>query len=120
MWYLSIAFVVGVGLLLFAIVRTLSKKDYSRGIWPAGIGVVLVVLVLFLCAGWNHTAYYPSNVDMQSSLTIANSCSSEFTLRTMAIVSLLIPFVLAYIVYAWYSIDKKKIDRDEISHGDAY
>ncbi|HCN54422.1 MAG: cytochrome d ubiquinol oxidase subunit II [Prevotella sp.] len=120
MWYLSIAFVVGVGLLLFAIVRTLSKKDYIRGIWPAGIGVVLVVLVLFLCAGWNHTAYYPSNVDMQSSLTIANSCSSEFTLRTMAIVSLLIPFVLAYIVYAWYSIDKKKIDRDEISHGDAY
>lgn len=120
MWYLSIVLVVGVGLLLYAIVRTLFKRDYIRGIWPAGIGVVLVVLVLFLCAGWNHTAYYPSNVDMQSSLTIVNSCSSEFTLRTMAIVSLLIPFVIAYIVYAWYSIDKKKIDRDEISRGDAY
>lgn len=120
MWYLSIVLVVGVGLLLYAFVRTLFKRDYIRGIWPAGIGVVLVVLVLFLCAGWNHTAYYPSNVDMQSSLTIVNSCSSEFTLRTMAIVSLLIPFVIAYIVYAWYSIDKKKIDRDEISRGDAY
>ena len=120
MWYLSIVLVGGVGLLLYAIVRTLFKRDYIRGIWPAGIGVVLVVLVLFLCAGWNHTAYYPSNVDMQSSLTIVNSCSSEFTLRTMAIVSLLIPFVIAYIVYAWYSIDKKKIDRDEISRGDAY
>ena len=120
MWYLSIVLVVGVGLLLYAFLRTLFKRDYIRGIWPAGIGVVLVVLVLFLCAGWNHTAYYPSNVDMQSSLTIVNSCSSEFTLRTMAIVSLLIPFVIAYIVYAWYSIDKKKIDRDEISRGDAY
>ena len=107
MWYLSVVLVIGVVLLLYGIVRTVVSKTYVRGIWPAGIGVVLVVLVLFLCAGWNQTAYYPSNADLQSSLTIANSSSSEFTLRTMAYVSLLIPFVLAYIVYAWWSIDKK-------------
>jgi cytochrome d ubiquinol oxidase subunit II len=78
------------------------------------------VLALLLCTGWNNTAYYPSNVDLQSSLTIANSCSSEFTLRTMAIVSLLIPFVLAYIFYAWRKIDSRKIDLDEINKGEAY
>ena len=111
---------LGVVLLLTGIVRTVLSSHFNKGIWWSGIGTVLAVTALFLMAGWNDTAYYPSNVDLQSSLTIANSCSSEFTLRTMAIVSLLIPFVLAYIVYAWYSIDKKKIDRDEISHGDAY
>jgi cytochrome d ubiquinol oxidase subunit II len=108
---------VGVVLLLYGVVRTIVSKTYVGGIWPAGIGVVLVVLVLLLCAGWNNTAYYPSNVDLQSSLTIANSCSSEFTLRTMAVVSLFIPFVLAYIVYAWWSIDKKKLDKDELKEG---
>jgi cytochrome d ubiquinol oxidase subunit II len=120
MWYLTIILLVGVVALLYAMIRTIIKKTYIRGIWPAGIGVVLVVLVLLLFAGWNNTAYYPSNADLQSSLTIANSCSSEFTLRTMAIVSIFIPFVLAYIVYAWYSIDKKKIDKDELAHDDAY
>jgi len=120
MWYLTIVLLVGVVLLIYAIIKTVVSKTYIRGIWPAGIGVVLVVLVLLLSAGWNHTAYYPSYVDLQSSLTIANSCSSEFTLRTMAVVSLLIPFVLAYIVYCWYSLDKKKIDKDEIARGDAY
>ena len=114
MWYLTIVLLVGVALLLFAIIKTVMSKTYNKGIWPAGIGVVLVVLVLLLCAGWNHTAYYPSNVDLQYSLTIGNSCSSEFTLRTMAIVSLLIPFVLAYIFYAWRAIDSKKITKDEI------
>lgn len=120
MWYLTIILLVGVVALLYAMIRTIVKKTYIKGIWPAGIGVVLVVLVLLLFAGWNNTAYYPSNADLQSSLTIANSCSSEFTLRTMAIVSIFIPFVLAYIVYAWYSIDKKKIDKDELAHDDAY
>jgi cytochrome d ubiquinol oxidase subunit II len=120
MWYLTIILLVGVVALLYAMIRTIVKKTYIRGIWPAGIGVVLVVLVLLLFSGWNNTAYYPSNADLQSSLTIANSCSSEFTLRTMAIVSIFIPFVLAYIVYAWYSIDKKKIDKDELAHDDAY
>lgn len=120
MWYLSVVLLAGVALLLYGIVRTAVNVRYTSGIWPAGIGVVLVVLVLFLCAGWNHTAYYPSNVDLQSSLTIVNSSSSLFTLKTMAVVSLLIPFVLAYIAYAWHAMDKKKIDRDEIAHGDAY
>lgn len=76
--------------------------------------------VLLLIAGWNNTAYYPSNVDLQSSLTIANSSSSEFTLTTMSIVSLFIPFVLAYIVYVWYAMDKDKITKEEVKQGDVY
>ena len=120
MWYLTIVLLVGVVLVLFGIGKTVFSKNYYKGIWPAGIGTVLVVLVLLLCAGWNNTAYYPSTADLQSSLTIQNSCSSEFTLRTMAIVSLFIPFVLAYIIYAWRSIDKKKLDKKEIEEGEAY
>lgn len=120
MWYLIIVILIGVVLLLGGIALTVFKHDYIKGIWPAGIGVVLVVICLFLTAGWNNTAYYPSNADLQSSLTITNSCSSEFTLTTMAWVSLLIPFVLAYIFFAWRAIDKKKIDREEISDGHAY
>lgn len=120
MWYLSVVLLIGVVLLLYGIGRTVFCKSYIKGIWPAGIGVVLVVVVLFLLVGWNNTAYYPSNADLQSSLTIANSSSSLFTLKTMAIVSIFIPFVLAYIVYAWWSIDKKKIDKEEIDHEDAY
>lgn len=118
MWYLLIVLLLGVVLLLYAVIRTIKSKTYVGGIWPAGIGVVLVVLCLLLCAGWNNTAYYPSNADLQSSLTIANSSSSEFTLRTMTYVSLLIPFVLAYIFYAWKAIDKKKIDAEEITDDD--
>lgn len=120
MWPLFILFVAGVVLLLYAIVRTLTSKTYIKGIWPAGIGVVLVVLVLLLCAGWNNTAFYPSNADLQSSLTIQNACSSEFTLRTMALVSLLIPFVLAYIFYAWRAMDRKKLTRQEIAEEESY
>ncbi len=120
MWYLAIVLLVGVVLLLFGIVKTVLSTTYIKGIWPAGIGVVLVVLVLLLIAGWNNTAYYPSNADLQSSLTIMNSSSSEFTLRTMAIVSLFIPFVLAYIVYVWHAMDSKKITKEEIKHEDAY
>ena len=120
MWYVALTLVVGVVLVLYGIVRTIYNKVYIFGIWFAGIGVVMVVLSLLLSAGWNNTAYYPSIANLQSSLTIANSCSSEFTLHTMAVVSLLIPFVLAYIVYAWRCIDKKKLDHDEISRGEAY
>ena len=120
MWYLTILLLVGVVLVLYAIGKTIISKDYIQGIWPAGIGVVLVVLPLLLMSAWNHTAYYPSTADLQSSLTLANSCSSEFTLRTMFYVSLLIPFVLAYIAYAWYSLDKKKLDKEEIADGHAY
>ena len=120
MWYLLVMLLVGVVLTLYGIVRTIVSKTYIQGIWPSGIGVVLVVLSLLLCVGWNNTAFYPSTADLQSSLTIANSCSSEFTLRTMAIVSLLIPFVLAYIVYAWRAIDRRKIDHEEITKGESY
>ena len=120
MWYLLVMLLVGVVLTLYGIVRTIVSKTYIQGIWPSGIGVVLVVLSLLLCVGWNNTAYYPSTADLQSSLTITNSCSSEFTLRTMAIVSLLIPFVLAYIVYAWRAIDRRKIDHEEITKGESY
>ena len=120
MWYLLIILLIGVVLVLFAIGKTIVSKTYVSGIWPAGIGVVLVVLPLLLCSAWNHTAYYPSTADLQSSLTIVNSCSSEFTLRTMFYVSLLIPFVLAYIVYAWWSMDKKKLTKDEVAGDHAY
>lgn len=120
MWYLLVGFVVGVALLLYGVVRTVVSKTYIKGIWPAGVGVVIVVLVLLLCAGWNNTAYYPSNIDLQDSLTIANSSSSEFTLHTMAIVSLLIPFVLAYIFYAWRAIDSKKLSQEDIDNDHAY
>ena len=118
MWPLAIILLAGVVLLLFGIIETVLKPAYIRGIWPAGIGVVLVVLVLFLIAGWNNTAYYPSTADLQSSLTIQNSSSSEFTLKAMFYVSFLVPFVLAYIVYAWRAIDKKEIDRKEIAEDD--
>ncbi len=120
MWPLLIGFALGVVLLLYGIIRTVVSKSYIKGIWPAGIGVVLAVLALLLCAGWNGTAYYPSNVDLQSSLTISNSCSSEFTLRTMFYVSLLVPFVVAYIAYAWYTMDKKKLTKEEIAEEEAY
>ena len=120
MWYLLILLLIGVVLVLFGIGKTIVSKDYIGGIWPAGIGTVLTVLALLLCSAWNHTAYYPSTADLQSSLTMANSCSSEFTLRTMFYVSLLVPFVLAYIIYAWRAIDKKKLDKQEIIDDHAY
>ena len=106
-WPLAVLTVIGVVLLLYGVVRTILSSTYIRGIWPAGIGVVLVVLSLLLVAGWGDTAYYPSNADLQCSLTIANSCSSEFTLHTMFYVSLLVPFVFGYIAYVWRVMDRK-------------
>ena len=130
MWYLLILLLIGVVLVLWGIATEILRgsKWYSQhaslfpfsGIWPAGIGTVLTVLALLLCSAWNHTAYYPSTADLQSSLTMVNSCSSEFTLRTMFYVSLLVPFVLAYIVYAWRAIDKKKLDKQEMEDDHAY
>ena len=117
---LSALLLIGIVLVLFGIYKSSRSVQYRKGIWFTGIGTVLTVLVLLLIAGWNNTAYYPSNIDLQSSLTLANSCSSEFTLRTMAIVSLLIPFVLAYIVFAWRAIDRKRITQEEIEQGEAY
>lgn len=120
MWYLLLLLLAGVVLVLFGIVKTVVSSNYNGGIWPAGVGTVLTVLALLLCSAWNHTAYYPSTADLQSSLTMANSCSSEFTLRVMFYVSLLVPFVLAYIVYCWRAIDKKKLTREEIQSDHAY
>lgn len=111
-------FLVGVVLVLFGIGKTLFVQRFDKGIWFAGVGTVLTVLGLFLVAGYNNTAYYPSGTDLQSSLTLANSCSSLFTLKTMAYVSIAIPFVIAYIFYAWRSIDNKKIDNKEMNDGD--
>ncbi|MDR3118085.1 MAG: cytochrome d ubiquinol oxidase subunit II [Mediterranea sp.] len=112
-------FLLGVALVLFGTGRSIFKAGFTKGIWYAGFGTVFTVLALLLCAGYNHTAYYPSIADTQSSLTIANSCSSEFTLRTMAYVSILVPFVIVYICYAWRSIDRKKIDAREMN-GDGH
>ena len=120
MWYLTIVLLIGVVLVLFGIGKTILSKTYIGGIWPAGIGTVLTVLALLLCSAWNNTAYYPSTADLQSSLTLQNSCSSEFTLTTMFYVSLLVPFVLAYIVYAWRAIDAKKLDKEELKTDHAY
>ena len=111
-------FILGVVGVLYGIIKSVFSKTYRKGIWFAGIGTVLVVLSLFLIVGYNHTSYYPSSADLQSSLTLANSCSSMFTLKTMAYVSVLIPFVLAYIVYAWRALNKKPITMDEIKNED--
>lgn len=120
MWYVLVVLLAGVLLVLAGIGLALFRQPYTKGIWFAGFGTVLTVFSLFLCAGFDNTAFYPSAADLQSSLTIQNSCSSEFTLRTMTFVSILVPFVLAYIVYAWRAIDSKRIDRKEISEDEAY
>lgn len=111
-------FLAGVVLVLFGILKSLFK-DSTNGIWFAGLGTVITVFTLFIIAGFNNTAYYPSSADLQSSLTIENSSSSRFTLTAMSYVSLMVPFVLAYIFYAWKSINNKKIDAlemDEETH----
>ena len=113
-----VLFATGVVLVLTGIGRTLLKPTSVRGIWFAGPGTVLTVLAVLLVAGIDNTAYYPSVSDPQSSLCLANSSSSEFTLQAMAVVSLLVPFVLAYIAYAWHSIDlgglsRKQVESDE-------
>ena len=112
-----VIFLIGVLAVLWGIIRTLWKPAFDKGIWFAGTGTVLTVMALMLVAGYNNTAYYPSTADLQSSLTLTNSSSSAFTLRVMSYVSLLVPFVLAYIFYAWRSIDKKKIDAAEMEGG---
>lgn len=93
------------------------KKESTRGIWFTGGGTIVVVFSLFLLAGYNNTCFYPSNYDLQSSLNIQNSSSSKFTLTTMSYVSLLVPFVVAYIWFAWKEINKKKINETEVTGG---
>ena len=109
-----VMFLLGVLLVLWGIFKGAFQQSRS-GIWPAGIGTVLVVMAVFFIAGYNGTAYYPSCTDLQSSLTIRNSSSSQFTLQVMFWVSLLIPFVVAYIAYAWHQMDRKKITPEEIT-----
>lgn len=118
--WLLVIFLLGVVGVLAGIVRTLLKPGYDKGIWLSGAGTVLTVFALLLSAGYNNTAYYPSVADLQSSLTLANSCSSRFTLEVMAYVSILVPFVLAYIFYAWRRIDNRKIDAKEMKDGPTY
>lgn len=109
-----VTFLAGVVLVLYGIVRTLASKKFRKGIWYTGAGTVLAVTALMLIAGYNNTAFYPSVTDLQSSLTISNSCSSQFTLKVMTIVSFIIPFVLAYIFYAWRKMDKDSLTVEEL------
>ena len=115
-----ILFLVGAVLLVAGVVLTLIKKNYDKGIWWAGPGTVFAVMALFMIAGYYGTAYYPSTTDLQSSLTLSNSCSSEFTLKTMAIVSLIIPFVVAYIAYFWRKMDLPSLTKEELDHTEKY
>ena len=115
-----VMFLVGAVLLVWGVVATLLKKRFKRGIWLSGAGTVMAVMALFMIAGYNNTAFYPSTYDLQSSLTLANSCSSEFTLKTMAVVSLIIPFVVAYIAYFWHKMDKKPLTTEELKNSDKY
>lgn len=119
MWWVAVIFLAGVVLVLYAIIRSALCKRYTKGVWFSGIGTILVVLSLFWVAGYNNTAYYPSLLDPASSLSIRNSSSSEFTLTVMSCVSLIIPFVAAYIIYAWRSLSKSPItakEMEETSH----
>ena len=115
-----VMFLLGAVLLVAGVVLTLLKPNYNKGIWLAGPGTVLAVIPLFLIAGYNGTSYYPSVADLQSSLTLANSCSSEFTLRTMAIVSLILPFVVAYIAYFWHKMNNRPLTSEELNENESY
>ncbi len=114
--YLAVLLLAGVAAVLCGV--WLGWRGSRKAIWWSGSGTVLTVFALLLAAGWNSTAYYPSLADMQSSLTIANSSSSEFTLTAMSIVSIMIPFVAAYIWYAWRSLNRTRITRQEIEGDD--
>ena len=119
MWWLAVILVLGVAFVLYGLFRTVFDSVWRKGIWWSGIGTVMVVVVLFMIAGYNSTAYLPSTVDIQSSLTIADSSSSLFTLKVMSVVSLSVPFVLAYIVYVWRSMNRRRLtckDLDQHSY----
>ncbi len=115
-----ITFLIGVLLVLFGIIKSIFSSTFNRGIWFAGAGTVLTVLGLLLNIGYNNTAYYPSSINLQSSLTIYNSSSSMFTLEVMSYVSLLIPIVLAYIFYAWRAIDLRGTSEEDINSSHSY
>jgi len=113
-----VLFLLGVVAVLWGIGATVFNKNFKKGIWFTGLGTIVTVCSLLLLAGYNNTAYYPATPDLQSSLTIFNSSSSEFTLNAMTIVSVLIPFVLAYIFYAWRSMEKNRTDIADINSDD--
>lgn len=108
----------GVVLVLAGIVLG-ACRGCRKSIWYSGTGTILTVFALMLLAGWNHTAYYPSTADLQSSLTIYNSSSSEFTLRTMGWISLFVPVIAAYIWYAWRAMNRRPVTRSEMADKDA-
>lgn len=112
---LLVLFLSGVTGVLFGLIRGIFCHTCHNGFWFTGAGTILTVLFLLLCVGYNHTAYYPSTADLQSSLTLANSCSSLFTLKTMAYVSLLLPIVVAYIAYVWKVMDRKPLTSEEVT-----
>ncbi len=107
-------FVVGVVLVVAGLVMTVFRTGFNNGIWYTGFGTVLVVVALFCLAGFNNTPYYPSLLDLDSSLTISNSSSSLFTLETMSWVSLAVPFVIAYIAFVWRSMSRKPLTPAEV------
>lgn len=115
-----IMLLLGAVWLVAGVVLTLCKKDYVRGIWLSGPGTVLAVMSLFMIAGYNGTAYYPSTADLQSSLTLTNSSSSNFTLMSMSIVSLIIPLVVIYIAYFWRKMDEHSITSEELDKEEKY
>ena len=115
-----VLFLVGAVLVVAGVALTLFKPNFNRGIWFSAPGTVFVVMAIFMIAGYNGTAYYPSTADLQSSLTLSNSCSSEFTLTAMSIVSLIIPFVVAYIAYFWYKMDVRSITSAELRSSEKY
>lgn len=115
----SAMFLIGVAMVIIAVFVTITFKK-TCCIKTAGTGIVLTVMAVLLNVGLNNTSYYPSTIDLQSSLTIMNSSGSHYTLMTMSYVSLMVPFVLAYIVYAWYSMDKVKITKEEMESEDSH
>lgn len=114
-WWLTAIFLLAVVAVLAAVFGTAFGKSWRGGIWLGGIGVIAAVCTLFLIAAAGGTAYLPSNIDPQSSLTLANSSSSLFTLTVMAWASLLIPFVIAYIWYTWRKINARPLTAGELS-----
>lgn len=118
LWWAGVMLLIGVVLVLYGWGRSVFTKRYTKGVWFTGIGTFLVVVALFCVAGFNDTPFYPSLTDPASSLTIRNASSSEFTLKTMSYVSILVPFVVAYIAYVWYSMDKKKLSPEALEKSD--
>ena len=115
-----VLFLLGVVSVLWGVIKTITNSAYDKGIWFAGSGTVVVVTMLLLVAGYNNTAYYPSYTDLQSSLTVQNSSSSEFTLIAMSVVSLFVPVVIGYIIYAWRALENKKVHIDDLKDGGGY